>query len=59
MASMVHVSESTPSSIEVKNVMEGLLTLPLLTQNNDGDTVKFVNKLLPLLKILPSTTIWW
>ena len=59
MASMVRVSEYTPSSIEVKNVMEALLTLPLLTQNNDGDTVKFVYKLLPLLKILPSTTILW
>ena len=32
MASMVHVSERTPSSIEVKNVMKALLT-----QNNDGD----------------------
>ena len=59
MASMVPVSERIPPSTEVKNVMEALLTLPLLTQINDGDTVKFVNKLLPLLKILPSTTIWW
>ena len=48
MESMVHVSERTPSSIAVKNVMEALLT-----QNNDGDTKKFVNEILPLLKILP------
>ena len=33
MASMVHVSERTPSSVEMKNVMEALLT-----QNNDGET---------------------
>ena len=45
---MVHVSERTPSSIAVKNVMEALLT-----QNNDGDTEKFVNEILSLLKILP------
>ena len=32
----------------VRNVMEALLT-----QNNDGDIVKYVNELLPLLKILP------
>ena len=37
----------------VRNVMEALLT-----QNNDGDIVKFVNELLPLLKILLSTTTW-
>ena len=30
----------------------------LLTQNNDGDIIKFVNELLLLLKILPSNTTW-
>ena len=38
MASMVHVSEHTPSSIEVKNVMEAFLTQNNNNQNNDGDT---------------------
>ena len=39
---------SLPMFSRVRNVMEALLT-----QNNDGDIVKYVNELLPLLKILP------
>ena len=39
---------SLPMFSRLWNVMEALLT-----QNNDGDIVKYVNELLPLLKILP------